>query len=301
MTKRPFWLLVIVGMLALATACGKPASTLTTPALTYSVPELKYMLFARYDPFWCDPDFYPIMRTDYEQEQSSLQFPTIRANAAEFAAILKALDLPDRATYSRAELLLIYRQHKLLNGGVEFTPSGNEYYFVIRVGEGQGFRYEGTMTASGKITVILQEPSINVCPICLTRGTLIATPAGPVPVEDVRVGMAVWTPDAAGARIAEVVTAIGSMPVPPAFRVVKVTLADGRTIAASSGHPTADGRSLGSLRPGDVLDGSKVTAVEMVAYNGGMTFDVLPSGGTGRYWANGILLGSTLARSRLVD
>jgi hypothetical protein len=29
-------------------------------------------------------------------------------------------------------------------------------------------------------------------------------------------------------------------------------------------------------------------------YRGGMTFDLLPSGSTGSYWANGILLASTL-------
>ena len=294
--KKLYWLLVVGGILALMAACGKPAPTSTTPPVTYSVPDLKYMLFARYEPFWCDPDLYPIARPDHEQQQAEAQFATIRANKDEFAAILKALGLSDKTTYTPAEMLAIYQQHKKLTLAVEFTPSRNEYHFVIRVGEGQGFRYEGTMTASGKITVILQELSINTCPICLTRGTLIATPAGPVPVEDVRVGMAVWTQDAAGTRMAVVVRAIGSAPVPAAFSVVEVTLADGRTITASPGHPTADGRPLGSLKPGDVLDGAKVTAVEPVAYYGEMTFDLLPSGGTGLYWANGILLGSTLTR-----
>ena len=292
--KKLYWLLVVAGILALVAACGKPAPTSTTPPVTYSVPELKYMLFAKYEPFWCDPDLWPIARPDHEQEQSIAQFPAIRADTAEFAAILKKLNLPANPDYGADDKLLIYRQHKKLALAVEFTPSGHEYHFVIRVGEGQGFRYEGTMTASGKITIILQESSTNVCPICLTRGTLIATPAGPVPVEDLRVGMAVWTQDAAGTRTAAVVRTIGSTPAPPAFSVLKVTLADGRTITASPGHPAADGRSLGGLKPGDVLDGAKVTAVEPVAYDGEMTFDLLPSGATGRYWANDTLLGSTL-------
>jgi hypothetical protein len=31
-----------------------------------------------------------------------------------------------------------------------------------------------------------------------------------------------------------------------------------------------------------------------VRYDGGATFDILPGGVTGAYWANGVLLGSTL-------
>lgn len=45
---------------------------------------------------------------------------------------------------------------------------------------------------------------------------------------------------------------------------------------------------------GDVLDGALVATVEYVPYNSGATYDLLPSGSTGLYWANGILLKSTL-------
>jgi hypothetical protein len=76
--------------------------------------------------------------------------------------------------------------------------------------------------------------------------------------------------------------------------MVKVTLADGRTVAASPGHPAADGRELGGLRAGDKLDGASVITVELVSYRGGATYDLLPSGGTGLYRANGVLLKSTL-------
>ena len=34
--------------------------------------------------------------------------------------------------------------------------------------------------------------------------------------------------------------------------------------------------------------------VERLAYTGHATFDLLPAGDTGFYWANGILIGSTL-------
>ncbi len=72
-------------------------------------------------------------------------------------------------------------------------------------------------------------------------------------------------------------------------------LADGRKLFASPAHPTADGRALSDLLPGDLLDGSRITQIEQTVYTGGATYDILPSGPTGFYWANGILLGSTLA------
>jgi hypothetical protein len=85
-------------------------------------------------------------------------------------------------------------------------------------------------------------------------------------------------------------------PVPSSFEVVRVVLSDGRTVTASPGHPTADGRAIGDYRAVEVLDGAIVISVERVAYDGGATYDLLPDGATGLYWANGVLLKSTLAR-----
>jgi hypothetical protein len=75
---------------------------------------------------------------------------------------------------------------------------------------------------------------------------------------------------------------------------VRLVLGDGRVVLVSPGHPTADGRRVGALRAGDPIDGAHVAAAERVAYGGGATYDVLPAGATGAYWANGVLLGSTL-------
>jgi hypothetical protein len=62
----------------------------------------------------------------------------------------------------------------------------------------------------------------------------------------------------------------------------------------SPGHRLPDGRRLGDLRPGDPVDGGAVASAALKTYDGGATFDLLPSGGTGTYWANGIQLASTL-------
>jgi hypothetical protein len=88
---------------------------------------------------------------------------------------------------------------------------------------------------------------------------------------------------------------VGSIAVQSGHLMVHLRLADGRELLASPGHRTADGRPLGTLAAGDPLDGSTVTLWELVPYGGARTYDLLPAGSTGTYWANGILLLSTLA------
>jgi hypothetical protein len=277
---------------------GTPTVTPTsapTP-VTYTVPELKYRLIDSYgEPFYVDYDFYPVAREGQEERNAEEQFPTIRADTAEFAAILQRLGLPNKADYTLDEKVRIYREHKKLTLGVQLTPSGGVYSFSLRTGVGQGWLIEGTITPAGQITETRREPSFNTYPICLARGTLIDTPAGPVPVEQLRPGMAVWTQDAAGMRATAVVAETRVTPVPGAFCVVRLTLNDGRTVTASPGHPTAEGPALGDFQVGDKLDGAVVLAVEYVPYDWVETYDLLPSGATGLYWANAVLLKSTLA------
>jgi len=55
-----------------------------------------------------------------------------------------------------------------------------------------------------------------------------------------------------------------------------------------------DGHPIGKLRVGDILDGSRVLSVDLLAYPGYATYDLLPAGDTGFYWADGILIASTL-------
>ena len=73
----------------------------------------------------------------------------------------------------------------------------------------------------------------------------------------------------------------------------RVVLGDGRELLASPGHPLADGSRLDELEPGMLLDGAQVTGIERVRYQG-TTYDILPKGSTGIYWANGIPVRSTL-------
>jgi hypothetical protein len=276
-------------------AKGDYRLSMTVTAVQYSVPELKYQLLANFSTyFWCDPDLYPVARQGQEQANALEQFPTIMANTDEFSAILKHLNLAQKSQYNDDEKLQIYRQHKILTYALQVTPSGNVYNFSLRVGTGQGESIQGTITSAGLIKVTVRESSVNTCPICLSKGTLIHTPDGPVPVESLRVGMSVWTFDASGKRSSALIIETSSTPVPVGLKLVRVALSDGRTVTASPGHPGADGRPLGGLSVGEKLDGATVLSVEDVAYNEGATYDILPSGNTGLYHANGLLLKSTL-------
>jgi hypothetical protein len=129
--------------------------------------------------------------------------------------------------------------------------------------------------------------------ICLASSDYIATPNGPVAVSQMRPGMTVWTMDAMGRRVATVVKVVSHTPAPVGHHMLRLVLADDRVVEASPGHPTADGRHVGELRPGDALDGSRLTRVDEFAYIG-ETWDLLPAGQTGVYWANDVLFGSTL-------
>ncbi len=77
-------------------------------------------------------------------------------------------------------------------------------------------------------------------------------------------------------------------------RLFRLTLADGRWVDASEGHPSDSGRPVEELVPGSPYAGSTVTSADRVSYGGDATWDLLPSGDSGIYWANGIPLKSTL-------
>lgn len=261
-----------------------------------SVVRLKYVLFDRFGYLWyCDPDFYPVARED-EQTLAEARFPTIEADMGTFLAILAHLGYAPASTYTSAQQLAVYRDWKMLRA-LQFDSVSRGYHFNARFthDDRTGVLVEGTIDAAGNVMVTSQSAAGRPnCPICLARGTWIATPEGPTAVEALHVGMVVWTAGSDGLPVAAAVLAVGSTSVPSTHRVVHLILADGREVRASPSHPIADGRAIGDLAPGDVVDGARVVTAALEDYRGGATFDLLPAGPTGTYWADGILLGSTL-------
>lgn len=133
-----------------------------------------------------------------------------------------------------------------------------------------------------------------MCPICLASNTLIATPEGGVRVTDLKVGMRVWSPDAHGDEVVRKIVRVSKTPVSDSHKVVHLMLSDARQVWVSPEHPIMDGRPVRSLKAGDPYDGARVVSAELVPYWDDATYDLLPSGETGAYWADGIPLESTL-------
>ncbi len=305
--RLPFVVLLIVTAL-LGAGClipsGGPPPTptvipTTTPApgLNYTIPQLKYLLLDHYGEdrfFYCDPDYYPVGRGD-EAERAVTIFPVIQNETEVFSAIIarKGLQPP----YSNETKLVIYREYKKLRAIPLTSATGDTYSFSLQIGtQGQGKRVSGIIRNDGVILQEQSEQAVLTCPICLTGDTLIDTPAGQVPVKDIRTGMLVWTPDPDGARKAAVVLKAMKKPALPPHQLVHLVLSDGRELYASPGHPTMDGRTLGTLATGDRLDGASVIRADLGPTWDGNTYDILPAGETGGYWANSILLKSTLFR-----
>lgn len=287
--------------LLVLTACAKsPASHGPSPSGSpISMPALQLAVLEAVGGHlsYCDPDLYPIQRgTPLENAQARL--PTIEADKPAFDAILNLLHLQPGQSFTDAQLIQINDDYKQLQA-IRLQPIENAFEFGVLVPK-PGVLNEtvnGIVTPGGKVMITSRGPGKGIaCPICLAAGDLIATPSGTMPIQDVTIGMTVWTTDRHGSRISAIVLRVGSSAAPIGHEVVRLTLADGRTVIASPGHPTADGRTVGSLQPGDVLDGSLVVGVQLLPYAGPVTYDLLPSGPTGKYFANGILLGSTLGR-----
>ena len=296
----------IVGSTVAPSATPVPTSapsgiaTAAGPAGALSATDLKYALLRQVgDIFYCDRDQFPVAHGD-EAVLAAGMVPTIKQSQPEvYLGILKFLGLAPSASLDDNQTLAVYREYKKLNA-LPLTAAGDGFKFVVRVPDTtgangrSGFSIEGTISRSGQVNITKKDPTFLQCPICLAADAQIDTPAGPIAVSALAAGMPVWTQDSAGRRVTGVVLQAAHVAVPATHQVVRLRLADGREVRVSPGHPTADGRQVGDLVTGDRFDGSRVASTARETYDGGATYDLLPSGDSGAYWANGILLGSTL-------
>jgi hypothetical protein len=192
-------------------------------------------------------------------------------------------------TLSDSQKQLVYSEHKKLNAmSLELTDGQYNFRLVIPNGKSQGFTgpgfaIEGLIDQSGTITVSKKQAIITNCPICLVGDTHIDTPGGSVLVRNLQKGMPVWTLDETGQRQPAVIEETIQRTIAPGAPLIHLVLADGRQLLVSPGHSLADGRVIGSLSAGDMIDGVRVTSVDSIRNSEASTFDILPSGATGTY------------------
>jgi hypothetical protein len=150
-------------------ATGLPAATPPTIGSGSSPTEIKYALIAALgEPFFCDPDYYPVARAD-ESELAQAWFETADAAGEEVQGIRAHLGLGAAASLTPEQVLAVYREHKRL-GAIGLGRMGESYRFEMRVGgEGAGNLLTGTVDPSGRIEISTQEASFNTCPICGAR------------------------------------------------------------------------------------------------------------------------------------
>jgi hypothetical protein len=241
-------------------------------------------------PTYCDPDSYPVGRLVSPAEKAQ-RFIQLQQTDGPGVAAVAAHDRLPASGLTADQQYQVWSDYQALQR-IQLNPEGNHYRFQ----DSSSTRLvEGTITKTGTISVLRNgPPAPMMCPICLNGDALIDTPGGPVAVRDLAPGMPVWTAGLDGTRQAGLVVRTGNVSTPFGHRFIRLALADGRSVLVTAGHPTADGRNVGDLAPGDQLDGSSVVAAETVDTDVAATYDLLPSGPTGTYWANGIRLGSTL-------
>jgi hypothetical protein len=129
---------------------------------------------------------------------------------------------------------------------------------------------------------------------CAAPTTPIATPAGNRPIAQLAVGDLVYSVHRGSLAVVPI-KLVHRQPVTGSHRVVELKLAHGATLKISPRHPTADGRELGDLVAGDLVDGVQVNSVRLVDYDQPFTYDILPDSDSGAYFAGGTLIGSTLS------
>lgn len=127
------------------------------------------------------------------------------------------------------------------------------------------------------------------------RNSLISVPRRLVQVSDLKIGSLVWTVDRSGNKVQVKIIKTNKRLASENHKMAHIILEDERKLIVSPSHPTLDNKELELLEKGQILDGSRIISIQIEPYKKKYTYDILPSGETNGYWANQILIGSTIS------
>ncbi len=133
---------------------------------------------------------------------------------------------------------------------------------------------------------------------CLHPSTLISTPTGYKSIKMLKRNERIWTLDGNGTKVVGKIVTVSKSLTSQTHHLIHLTLADRREMLVSPLHPLSDyEKDIRDLQRMPKYDGARIVSISHYYYPNQYTYDILPSGETGSYWANGILLGSTLSRN----
>jgi len=127
---------------------------------------------------------------------------------------------------------------------------------------------------------------------CTAADTPVATPTGDRAIAELRPGDLVYSVHDRQIRAVPILRT-NRVPVEN-HRMLRVRFASGSVIEMSPGHPTAEQVPIASLSVGQELAGECVVGIASVPYTQPYTYDILPASDSGSYFADGVLVGSTL-------
>ncbi|MDB4285859.1 hypothetical protein N9933_00995 [bacterium] len=155
------------------------------------------------------------------------------------------------------------------------------------------YRTDGTVIYKETATGRIFRGNQNMC-VCLPPTAHIGTSGGEVAIATIEIGDSVWTVDGSGSRISAPVLFVSRANVRPTHQLLSLKLKDGRELSVSALHPDANGIPLEQYSLGDTLAGSVIIHYELIPYEDTYTMDIYVDGPMNSYFANGILIGSTL-------
>lgn len=159
---------------------------------------------------------------------------------------------------------------------------------------GQPWEATGSVNFLGIISESSNAAYLGNQGVCLSSNTVIDTGKGQKQVTTLKVGDKVWSVSSNGKKVLVPIIKTIRRPVPIGIILLHVLLADNRQLTVSPNHPTASGLLFKDLKVGGTLDNSKIVKITDVSYDEGFTYDILPQSSTGTYWADDVLVGSTL-------
>jgi len=128
-------------------------------------------------------------------------------------------------------------------------------------------------------------------PICLSAETRIKTPTIEKVVTDLKESDFVISDNGKLVKIKKT-----SKTEAKKHKILKITFHDATTLEISPNHPTSDRKLFKELKIGDLIGGKQIIEIKEILYKYKYTYDILPDSETGNYYANGVLIGSTLKR-----